>query len=282
MTDKYIKPNLHNKLLKTSKYAIILLIIVNNNGSIMIKNISTKQVKIQAIQRLALFQIKKGKLFHFGFTLAEVLITLGIIGIVAAMTIPTLINKTNDLEYKNAYKEAISVASQALMTAVSNNELVYVPGTGGTNYVQRNINFYYFRSHFKVIKDCGTTDSAGVTTFAASPTDCWATGDTIDSPQTQPDAAALVSFVDNSGRAWAQWKPNLDSAGAIIIFDINGNKGPNKFGQDRFFVDLSDGSADVTTTPTLIKTRTDYVAYDAVFCKYGATHPCYYNSWLYN
>ncbi len=28
-----------------------------------------------------------------GFTLAEVLITLGIIGIVAAMTLPTLINK---------------------------------------------------------------------------------------------------------------------------------------------------------------------------------------------
>ncbi len=30
---------------------------------------------------------------RFGFTLAEVLTTLGIIGIVAAMTIPNLINK---------------------------------------------------------------------------------------------------------------------------------------------------------------------------------------------
>ena len=30
-----------------------------------------------------------------GFTLAEVLITLGIIGVVAAMTIPTLISNTN-------------------------------------------------------------------------------------------------------------------------------------------------------------------------------------------
>ena len=29
----------------------------------------------------------------FGFTLAEVLITLGIIGVVAAMTIPTLMQK---------------------------------------------------------------------------------------------------------------------------------------------------------------------------------------------
>lgn len=34
--------------------------------------------------------------FKIGFTLAEVLITLGIIGVVSAMTLPTLIaNKTN-------------------------------------------------------------------------------------------------------------------------------------------------------------------------------------------
>ena len=36
----------------------------------------------------------------FGFTLAEVLITLGIIGVVAAMTIPTLIANTNGAKYR--------------------------------------------------------------------------------------------------------------------------------------------------------------------------------------
>lgn len=41
------------------------------------------------------------------FTLAEVLITLGIIGVVAAMTIPTLMNKTNDAELKSAYKKML-------------------------------------------------------------------------------------------------------------------------------------------------------------------------------
>lgn len=40
--------------------------------------------------------------FKFGFTLAEVLITLGIIGIVAAMTIPTLLQ--NNYEKTNNYK----------------------------------------------------------------------------------------------------------------------------------------------------------------------------------
>lgn len=51
---------------------------------------------------------------HFGFTLAEVLITLGIIGVVAAMTMPALINQTNGAQYKAAYKKAVSAISQAI------------------------------------------------------------------------------------------------------------------------------------------------------------------------
>ena len=38
--------------------------------------------------------------FIIGFTLAEVLITLVIIGVIAAATIPTLINNTNKQEYR--------------------------------------------------------------------------------------------------------------------------------------------------------------------------------------
>ena len=52
---------------------------------------------------------------RFGFTLAEVLITLGIIGVVAAMTMPTLMNATNGAQYKTAYKKALSVISQAIV-----------------------------------------------------------------------------------------------------------------------------------------------------------------------
>ena len=43
---------------------------------------------------------------RFGFTLAEVLITLGIIGVVAAMTIPTLISNTNSAKFKSQYDYA--------------------------------------------------------------------------------------------------------------------------------------------------------------------------------
>ena len=41
------------------------------------------------------------------FTLAEVLITLGIIGVVAAMTMPTLLNSTQGAQYRTAYKKAL-------------------------------------------------------------------------------------------------------------------------------------------------------------------------------
>ncbi len=47
------------------------------------------------------------------FTLAEVLITLGIIGVVAAMTIPTLIANTRSQQYRSAFKKTVSVLGQA-------------------------------------------------------------------------------------------------------------------------------------------------------------------------
>ena len=53
------------------------------------------------------------------FTLAEVLITLGIIGVVAAMTMPTLLNSTQGAQYRTAYKKALSVLSQAVVLNVA-------------------------------------------------------------------------------------------------------------------------------------------------------------------
>lgn len=49
-----------------------------------------------------------------GFTLAEVLVTLGIIGIVAAMTIPTLITKHRKVEVVTKLEKFYSVFNQAI------------------------------------------------------------------------------------------------------------------------------------------------------------------------
>ena len=56
---------------------------------------------------------------NFAFTLAEVLITLAIIGVVAAMTIPTLVNKYQDRVNETRYKKAISMLSQAVQLSMA-------------------------------------------------------------------------------------------------------------------------------------------------------------------
>lgn len=49
-----------------------------------------------------------------GFTLAEVLITLVIIGVIAAMTLPSLLGGTNKQEIKTGLQKAVSTLSQAI------------------------------------------------------------------------------------------------------------------------------------------------------------------------
>lgn len=56
----------------------------------------------------------KFKRFNAGFTLSEVLITIGIIGIVAAMTIPSLINNTNKKEMAVRLKKMQSTIQNAV------------------------------------------------------------------------------------------------------------------------------------------------------------------------
>ena len=49
-----------------------------------------------------------------GFTLAEVLITLAIIGVVAALAIPSVISNSQQQEFKTGLKKAISVLNSAI------------------------------------------------------------------------------------------------------------------------------------------------------------------------
>ena len=56
-----------------------------------------------------------------GFTLAEVLITLGIIGVVASMTLPAVISKNNDKIIISNLKKSYSVIQQAFFMAVQNS-----------------------------------------------------------------------------------------------------------------------------------------------------------------
>ncbi len=55
------------------------------------------------------------------FTLAEVLITLGIIGVVAAMTLPTLMNNTQNNELQTQFKKTYSELNQVARLFYNDN-----------------------------------------------------------------------------------------------------------------------------------------------------------------
>lgn len=59
-----------------------------------------------------------------GFTLAEVLITLGIIGVVAALTMPALIANSRKTEYSSRLKKFNSTMEQAIrMSELDNGQI---------------------------------------------------------------------------------------------------------------------------------------------------------------
>ena len=64
--------------------------------------------------------------FQNGFTLAEVLVTLVIVGVIAAVTIPTLINNLQKNELRSQFKKAVSVTSQAIQKIkIDNGDIIY-------------------------------------------------------------------------------------------------------------------------------------------------------------
>lgn len=65
------------------------------------------------------------------FTLAEVLITLGIIGIVAAMTLPTVINNAQDRQFRAMLKKQYSVIAQAIQLIFAKDNILITPQEDG-------------------------------------------------------------------------------------------------------------------------------------------------------
>ena len=55
------------------------------------------------------------------FTLAEVLIVVAIIGVIAAITIPPLVNNIQEMQYRTAAKESYSRASQVVQLMKKDN-----------------------------------------------------------------------------------------------------------------------------------------------------------------
>lgn len=79
--------------------------------------------------------------FNKGFTLAEVLITLGIIGVVAALAIPELIHSTGGKEYEVAANKALTTINNAIEARIGiDGELFdegFLPANDFYSYLMR-------------------------------------------------------------------------------------------------------------------------------------------------
>ena len=97
--------------------------------------------------RLGIHTLQKNLPDRAAFTLAEVLITLGIIGIVAAMTLPTLINKYKIAVLQTQFKKSYSVMQQVIVKAKAEagieNFGKYCTSYDGSNYTNQEECYQY-------------------------------------------------------------------------------------------------------------------------------------------
>lgn len=184
----------------------------------------------------------KNRTNNFAFTLAEVLITLGVIGIVAAMTIPALMNNINNAQYKSAWKKEYSAITQAIYQIYADEGVSY----NSVDYPTWEYMPRYFCKLQKRLK------------FLSSGINCPENEDEIPAVKASwPITGKVYWHADNN---WKTKNGNLLEAnsgynnmsailadGAIIQFtctsqifiDVNGYKGPNTVGEDIFYFRLS-------------------------------------------
>jgi len=104
------------------------------------------------------------------FTLAEVLITLGIIGVVAAMTMPAVIKNYKKHVTETKLKSAYSQISQLLEKVNYENDMMFAPAElseyAGYNYNLSDAVFKkYFAPYIKIVKELNKNDRFNICNY---------------------------------------------------------------------------------------------------------------------
>lgn len=175
-----------------------------------------------------------------GFTLAEVLITLLIIGVLAALVIPSLIQNTQDAELKIAWKKAFSNMSLAgRLILIDNGESFKGLCTTWDSTCLKDL----FVKKFVAIKQYNESSGAG---------NCWhqpgkfkymdnsPVNDWGDSACVALNDGGLLFFIYSSSTCtFNTWGTPICG---WIYSDVNGFKGPNIVGKDIFGAYLTDNN----------------------------------------
>jgi len=167
-----------------------------------------------------------------GFTLAEILITLTVIGVVAALTIPTLLQNTNQAELKAAWKKTYGDISQATLSIMNDNG-----GTVAYAFSDHNSFKNKYLEKLSYIKTCyddtrgncfaGGTDSIHFLNGSVYP-DSWMNS----TPSAILSNGTSINFYFASSDCTSTWH-GIQNCGAINV-DVNGLKKPNTVGKDIF------------------------------------------------
>lgn len=156
---------------------------------------------------------QKSRNAKFAFTLAEVLITLGIIGVVAALTIPTVLSKYREKVYLTQLKKMVSMVEKMLERISVETGSIGDTFNNCYELVDVSSKAMCFNN---ILFEYGDIDKNSVTTKYIHP---------AQYPLYFKDGSSLSMGIVNATATYT-----------VFTFDVNGTKGPNKSGIDQFAV----------------------------------------------
>ncbi len=178
------------------------------------------------------FQIKAA------FTLAEVLITLGIIGIVAAMTLPTLMNNVQDKVLESQRQKAASVLANGYKKMLADNEVFSMRETPLYSCFGSSDDLLCVETEHKKIFKTIYSGIEGMTVNLDLPEQYLdGNGNPLQNNIWNPD---LYVFVTPDGYVYGLDVPTFINTGSIyVISDVNGIKNPNTVNKDLLVYNIS-------------------------------------------
>lgn len=171
----------------------------------------------------------------FGFTLAETLITLGIIGVVAAITIPGLISEHQKRTTVTKLQRAISVLNQAYRLSYDE---VGEPNIE-ESFAMKSEEYFnkYWAPYLKTALLCTSAAQCGYTKEAPfkylNGTE-WNLLLVFKTQRTTFYTADGFLYIILTGQGAGSGGGYVSAD--FVIVDINGNKGPNQFWKDVFML----------------------------------------------
>jgi prepilin-type N-terminal cleavage/methylation domain-containing protein len=173
-----------------------------------------------------------------GFTLAEVLITLLIIGVISSLLIPAIIQDTQEAEFKVAWKKAYANIDQTIrMIMLDNGNSLLGVFTANNNSI--NI---AFSNYLNISKNCNISFQGNGNCWHSNFTWKYLNGSSVSSFYDSKTGMIL-----NNGILLGFWTENtaqncdvgtIQSCGKIML-DVNGFKQPNTFGKDIFAIHIT-------------------------------------------